>query len=285
MTVLNKVCELGDFAEGPTRETIREVFAHEVDRFGPGFPERVAYRKHWEVAMAIRALREGLPADRPARVLGVGAGNEPTLFWLTQHATVHATDLYLDPSGWTESANASMLTEPGGHWPGPWSRQRLVVQHMDARDLHYEDESFDAVFSSSSLEHFGTDVEIGRALDEMCRVLRPGGICSLSTELRFAGDRTGLPDIRIFSEAELLDLVLEAARPWALTSTFDGRVSAATRRAAVPFEEAAADVRAHVARYGTVRFHALEFSTYPHVALSVDELVWTSVHLALVKAR
>lgn len=39
-------------------------------------------------------------------------------------------------------------------------------------DLPFAGESFDGVYATESLEHA---VDIGRAIDEMCRVLRPGG--------------------------------------------------------------------------------------------------------------
>jgi hypothetical protein len=93
-----KLCGLEDFEHPSLRPIIRDIFAHEIERFGPGFPRGRAYRKHWEVAMAVRAIRDaGLLHDR-AEVLGVGAGNEPTIFWLTTKVRrVFATDLYLGP--------------------------------------------------------------------------------------------------------------------------------------------------------------------------------------------
>ena len=68
-------------------------------------------------------------ALRPdADILGVGAGNGPTIFWLTSQVhLVFATDLYVGQAAWQESANASMLTDPGIHWPGTWNPRRLVV--------------------------------------------------------------------------------------------------------------------------------------------------------------
>jgi SAM-dependent methyltransferase len=282
VTSLCKVCEIEDFGPGPVADAIREIFPHEIERFGPAFPANAAYRKPWEVAMAALALRAGGVLQPGRTALGIGAGNEPTLFWLTRWMRVHATDLYLDAEDWAESANASMLVDPGHHWPGEWEPQRLVVQHMDARELRYEDESFDAVFSSSSLEHFGSDAEIGQSLDEMFRVLKPGGVCSLSTEYRIAGAASGLPGVRMFDAPELQRLILDAA-PWELMDELDLSVSPATRAAEQTFELAASDVRAHVERYGEIVFHELRFSRYPHIILRQDDLAWTSVHIALRK--
>ena len=66
-----------------------------------------------------------------------------------------------------------MLTEPTSHRPPLmlFNRRRLVVQHMDALDLRYEDESFDGIFSCGSIEHFGSLENVAVAAGEMARVL------------------------------------------------------------------------------------------------------------------
>ena len=79
----NRLCHLGDSGNPRCGRPSGTVFAHEIGRFGPEFPSGVEYRKHWEVGMAVRTLADlGLLHDR-AQVLGIGAGNEPTIFWLT----------------------------------------------------------------------------------------------------------------------------------------------------------------------------------------------------------
>lgn len=49
-------------------------------------------------------------------------------------------------------------------------------QIADSKDLPFEDNSFDAVFSSAMLEHVP---EREKALDEMIRVLKPGGVLGI----------------------------------------------------------------------------------------------------------
>ena len=53
---------------------------------------------------------------------------------------------------------------------------------MDARQLEFPDDSFDAVFTLSSIEHFGSWADIRRSAREMGRVLRPGGVAYITTE-------------------------------------------------------------------------------------------------------
>jgi len=281
---LRAACLPGDFR--PLEGWLRQVFPWGQRELGRRFPRGVEYRKHWEVVQAARTLAHAGVLRPDAEVLGVGAGNEPTVFWLTQHVKrVFATDLYL-AEGWEESASHRMLTEPGSAWEGPWNPRRLVVQHMDALDLRYEDASFDAIFSSSSIEHFGTHDDVARSIREAHRVLKPGGVLTVSTELRLAGPGPGLPGILLFTPEELRRCVTEAA-DWEPIGP--ERTAVPDLASAVDFESAAADVRAHVARYGEIVWPKLRWSQHPQVALrhgSGDDLrVWTSVHLALRKPR
>jgi hypothetical protein len=141
---------------------IREAFANQAERFGPTFPAGVEYRKYCEVAMSLRALRDFGALAPTSEVLGVGAGAEATLFWLTNHVRrVVATDLY--DGEWGEQAPKQMLSNPGRFAPCPWNPARLVVERMDALDLRYGDSSLDGVFSSSSIEHFGDHDDVHRA--------------------------------------------------------------------------------------------------------------------------
>jgi SAM-dependent methyltransferase len=269
----NKLCELEDFRHPELRPLIRDIFGYEIERLGPDFPTGFEYRKYWEVAMATRTLRDFGSLHEQAEILGVGAGTEMTLFWLSKVVRrVFATDLYLDPGEeWERTASAAMLAEPERFAPASWNPRRLVVQHMNALDLRYEDETFDGVFSSSSIEHFGSPREVRRAVEEMFRVLRPGGVVTLSTEYRLEGPSPGLPGTLMFDRGELLAAV--EGLGWSLVSSLDTQMSAATAVSPVAFAEAAEDV---VQQRGRWR-------TYPHIVLRDGDLVWTSIHLGLKK--
>jgi SAM-dependent methyltransferase len=173
-----KLCDVRDFEDPELLDTIRSLV-----------PERdpTAYleRKVWEFAMVMLFLRDTGHLDGQSRVLSVGAGNERLLFWLTNHAgRVVATDIYGEGRFAGQEAPASMLTDPAAHAPAyPWQPDRLQVRRMDARRLEFEDGSFDAVFSVSSIEHFGTPADIARAAGEIGRVLRRGGHAVLVTDM------------------------------------------------------------------------------------------------------
>jgi SAM-dependent methyltransferase len=266
---------------------MHDVFPHEVERFGDRFPTGAEYRKHWEVAMAVAALSQGGVLHDEADVLGVGAGNEPTIFHLTNLVRrVYATDLYLGNAQWDESANASMLSEPERHWPAesPWNPRRLVVQHMNALDLKYEDESFDAVFSSSSIEHFGSAVEVQKALAEIHRVLKPGGVASISTEFRLAGPTPGMRGTLMFDASEVQQQFIDPF-DWTPMSAPDFEISDATLATEQLLTDLSGEVANHVDSRGFIMFHELDWKRYPHIVLRHGDLVWTSVHLALQKQR
>jgi SAM-dependent methyltransferase len=268
MLPLNKLCNVEDFADESLAQRIAEIHGA---RPVSGREER----KSWEVGMAALALQT-LGAARPeAEILGVGAGHEATVFHLTNVVRrVFATDLYLTPGSWERTALTEMLASPERFWGGRWNPRRLVVQHMDATDLRYEDGSFDGVFSSSSIEHFGTDQTVRRSAEEMCRVLRPGGICSVSTEFRIRGGGEGIHEIRLFSDVELQRLLVEDL-PWDLVDPLDLTLSTTTAQVEVNFLEASDDV---------IKGRP-NWSTYPHIVLTAGGYAWTSVHLALRRRR
>jgi SAM-dependent methyltransferase len=187
---------------------------------------------------------------------------------------VVATDLYEADDAWSETdSSAEMLTNPGAYWDGPWEPDRLEVRNMNALELEFPDESFDAVFSSSSIEHFGGFREIRRSIEEIYRVLRPGGVAALATEFRIRGSGHGWPGVYLFDEAALRATVLDGLW-WDPASPLDTSVSEETLRAPVDLQEALAEPRAQVQVW----------SQYPHLILRQGPYLFTSVHLAMVKS-
>lgn len=282
----NKVCNVEDFSHVDLRETIRDVFDHERRRFGDDFPTGREYRKYWEVAMTVRTLRDHGLLDGTRELLGVGAGNEATIFYLTRFARrVFATDLYLASENHWSEADVSMLVDPGRHWPFSWEPRRLVVQHMDGRDLRFEDESFDGVFSSSSIEHFGTWADVHRSAAEMFRVLKPGGLLTLSTELCVEGpsSRWDCGGGTLLMDPVAINDVIVAGHDWELVSPLDLYLSDPTLATDQDHGAALEHQERQVAEHGAYFTFRIEHLRYPHIVLSWRGYSWTSVHLALRK--
>jgi glycosyltransferase involved in cell wall biosynthesis/SAM-dependent methyltransferase len=278
----SKVCNLEDFSHPDLMEELRRHFPHEAARFGPEFPKGREWRKYWEIAMAMRTFSEAGLLDGRHDFLGVGAGNEPTIFMLTRYARrLVASDLYLDPE-WGETAAASMLSDPGWHWPFDWYPKHLRVTNMDARDLQFPDQSFHGIFSSSSIEHFGGRRSIAGALDEMHRVLTPGGTLSISSEYRIAGPAPGMPGVAMFDTQDIDDLFV-GDRSWKLVDPFDDTVSTVTLESQVDYASAVEDQRRQINDLGGYWTHLIEFDSYPHIVLSQAPHLFTSFHIALRK--
>jgi len=280
----NKVCELEDFSDPELVAVIRDVCAHKVSNLGNEFPTGAEARKDWEVAMAVRSLRHFGALSRDAVVLGVGAGTEDTIFYLTRHVgQVFATDRYLGAESWSPLAPVAMLAEPAVLAPFEFDPQRLVVQHMDARALRYPDETFDGIFSSGSIEHFGQFDDIANAAFEMGRVLKPGGILALSTEFRFAGPPGGIGwpgRTLLLSAADLHRYIVEASG-LELVDELRVDVSDETMATRRDIGQAMAD---HDERLTGLRGgDAPEYThwDFPHVILVHDGYVFGSVHLTL----
>ena len=146
-------------------------------------PRAFIERKAWEFAMLALYLEDVGLLNDDAASLAVGAGDERIVFWLTNRMKrVTATDIYGSGDFADNEARPSMLTDPASHAPIPYREDRLEVLWMDGRDLDFPDDTFDAVFSVSSIEHFGSTADIARSAREMGRVLKPGGHAVVITE-------------------------------------------------------------------------------------------------------
>jgi SAM-dependent methyltransferase len=213
MVGYNTVLKLSDFADPAFGGTMAETFSA-MAAVHPNFPVGAELAKAWEVTQAVRGLRDHGALHPQAELLGVGAGFEHTVFYLTNFARrVFATDLYATNDQWKE-AEAGMMVDPAPFAPPetPHNLNRLVVQHMDALALRYEDNSFDGVFSCGSIEHFGSLENVAQAAREMGRVLKPGGIMVLSTEFRISGpDGLGIHGAILFDRAMVERYIIEAS--------------------------------------------------------------------------
>jgi SAM-dependent methyltransferase len=225
--------------------------------------------------MTARAFQHHGVLRDDARVLGVGAGHEATIYWLTRHVgKVVATDLYEAEDIWSANdSGADMLTDPGKYWDASWNPDRLEVRSMNAMTLDFPDDHFDGVFSSSAIEHFGEFADIRRSVEEIHRVLKPQGVAALATEFMIKGPMNGWPGLYLFDEAALRAAIFDGLW-WDPVTPLRTSVSEATLRAPVELQKALGERRTRVQTW----------SQYPHIVLHDEPFLFTSVHLAMVKS-
>jgi SAM-dependent methyltransferase len=171
-----KLCDVRDFADA--------IVNARIDDIVPGLePAARRHRKNWEYAMLTLFFEDLGLLREDVEILSVGAGHETVLFWLANRVgKVVATDIYGEGAFGEQEADRTMLTDPASFSPYRYREDHLEVRHMDARQLDFPDDSFDAVFSLSSIEHFGSWADIRRSAQEVGRVLRPGGAAFIATE-------------------------------------------------------------------------------------------------------
>ena len=283
----NKVCEIEDFARDEIAAVIREVMAHKHARFGEGFPRGAEHCKDWEVAMAVRTLRE-FGALRPdASILGVAAGMEDTMYYLSRHVReVMVVDRYAQPGMWSLNAPMWMLVMPQLGAQQPCVPERLIVQHMDARRLRFPDDRFDGIFSSGSIEHFGGLMDVAHAAFEMGRVLKPGGILSITTIIAIGGprDRLGAPGSMLMFRREHLERYIVEASGLDLIDPLETNVSIATWGARRPLD---ATIHSYMSRAAGEGLKGQQedyvYNDFPSLVLDWEGFTFDSVHLALRK--
>lgn len=226
------------------------------------------HRKWWENVMSLRAMAACGVLQPGARILGVGAGQEPLIWYLTRYAEVHATDLYADAGVWSNICPPQMLTSPlkPGYLLWDYEPRRLVVQHMDALDLRYPDGYFDAIFSSSSIEHFSPSLDgIALAASQMGRVLKPGGLLTCSTEVQVEAS-----NVHTIPHAFVFDL--EEIKHWIVEPSGCLPVDPLTYEVDEPTLATRMDLD-----------HAISGGGYPHCVMDYHGLAFSSYHLTLRK--
>jgi SAM-dependent methyltransferase len=170
------------------------------------------HRKQWEVEIAVQFLTRHAGLGREAVVLGVGAGKEDTIFRLTNVVgSVFATDIYETNNEWAPTHDGgNMLTRNFPPMNFSYEPDRITVAHVDAtKRMPFDDNFFDGVFSSGSIEHFGGWDKIVAAASEIGRVTKPGGYVTISTEFKLAGVGQGWPGTKLFTNADIFDYIVK----------------------------------------------------------------------------
>jgi SAM-dependent methyltransferase len=212
------------------------------------------HRKMWEYAICIDALTDFGVVTPDAVGLAVGAGSErPLYFFANAIRRMVATDLYDNA---LHEGTPVMLTSPASFAPFAYREDHLQVMRMSGDELAFEDDSFDFAFCLSSIEHFGSRDTQQRAFREMGRVVKPGGIVCIITELVLNGEKHH----EYFTPSEIWETFLQDP-VLQLVGPLDMRIS----ESLIPL---AADVRVPA-----------DLASSPHIVLTDGRVLWTSLSL------
>jgi hypothetical protein len=265
---LSKVCNIEDWESDGRAAVMRRILPYFVEQ-NAEFPNQMEHRKHWEYAQILLGLEQLEVLDRGAMVLAVAAGQEELIFELTNRTRwAFATDIYGTGPFAEREADMAMLRDPDSVARCAYSRRRLVVQCMDALDLRYENESFDAVYSLSSIEHFGGLDGVRTALTEQCRVAKVGGIVAFTTEV-IINDADSYHDGHLLlSTADEIESVSQSVPGLSLIEPIDFSVSDRTKDKVTSLADALADSH---------KGH----TEYPHIVVEQDGRWFTSIAVFL----
>lgn len=211
---LSEVINVSRYDDPEWMNIHRELETYSTDKHVFKHTSGEVYRKGWEWTQCVYGLSK-LGAIQPeARALGVGAGREPVIFWLSDRIRhVVATDLYGNET-WSKSKDGSVgneapediLHDATQYCPRPFNSSRVSFENADGTALQYEDNSFDFCWSLSSIEHFGGHDASRKAVQEMARVTRKGGTVAISTEYLLLDE----PHPEYFTKQEIIDYLINA---------------------------------------------------------------------------
>jgi len=199
---LNKICQAADLNNHEWRGVLSELKM--------SLNEADFHRKAWEHVQIILSAKRTKLLTPGSVCLAVGAGRENLLYYLTYKVKkVWGIDLYEGEFfGGEDEADIPLSAKK--YAPFPYPEEKLTLLRMDALNLEFDDSTFDFIFSSSSIEHFGSEKEILRSLKEIYRVLKPGGAAFLTTELRLNRLGSSIKHIKVLPFHELISLFKEA---------------------------------------------------------------------------
>lgn len=283
-----KVCELEDFAHPQLESVIQTVMPHKRAMFGSNFPRRYEHRDDWEAAMALRTLSDHGALRSDARVLAVDVRVSEAVFLLTRYVgEVIAVHHWSGQPADHDTTSAPELRDACAA-PFAVRAERMTVQPSATTLLPFPDASFDAVLSSASAGHDVSLQDIATAASEIGRVLKPGGIVSLATDLVISTDAASEPIAPITTPLSTKDLeqyVIDASG-LKLVDDLELSVSHWTRSTTRNVAAATAAMQLCLAdRAEGGRPPEWSCWEMPHVVLERGGLSYTSAHLAMRHRR
>lgn len=122
-------------------------------------------------------LLDEIPWQGDETVLDVGCGNGILILGAAQRLT---TGKGIGIDIWTEGSGDNRPESFKENARIEGVADRVSLQNEDARQLPYDNDSFDVIISGLTMHHLGSETNI--AMGEMIRVLKPGGWMAIYDE-------------------------------------------------------------------------------------------------------
>ena len=188
MISYGKLIDIEDFSSEELKPYFKRIAHIEAAQFGITTPAVIPDSKNWEIAMALYGFDNTIGDLRNKNIAGIGAGTELLTELLAERgAIIFPSDRYLEKTAWSDVVPQGYMISSQSYNQIPNVHRNIIPVHADARALEMPSNFFDAVYSSGSIEHFGGLAAVEAAAAEISRILKPGGIASISTEFRLSG--------------------------------------------------------------------------------------------------
>ena len=140
-------------------------------------------RLDWQKVMVLKVLNEKRLINPGSMILNIAGGTDVINYYLASRINKLITiDLY--DNSW-ESCPKDMVTNPWKYPPFDYKRENLIAMNMDARNLLFERDTFDAVIIIDSLNYMGDFEQAVSIISGVHRILKKGGILILTVEFTF----------------------------------------------------------------------------------------------------
>ena len=180
----SKLCDITDWEDEEFCRLAAQIMSGQSDE-----PQlAIKHRKLWEFTKAVQSFQHAGVWRKDAIGISVAGGSERFLFYAAnQVARIVSADIYGRGGFASSEADAHFYDRPEDFAPYSYPKNHLHVVCMNALKLEFPEGLFDFASCFSSIEHLGTFGRAKRAVREIARVLKPGGVLALTTECSING--------------------------------------------------------------------------------------------------